>query len=223
MRCADPKKRVLIADDHRVWRRGLRDILEPFFEVAAEATQGEEAVALALAIAPDAVVMDIRMPGMDGIEAVHRIKEQLPNTAVLMLSVADADADIYGALRAGADGYLLKHCTAETIVVAVEHAVAGRAYLPPEIANRVLNTVGQSGVRPSHLGTPWRSLTTRETEALRYVTQGCTNKEIGRRMSISARTVGKHLANIYAKLGIGDRLDATLYAVKFGIVHVQRQ
>jgi DNA-binding NarL/FixJ family response regulator len=214
------RKRVLIADDHLVWRRGLRDVLEPIFDIVAEASEGNEAVDRAIEATPDVVVMDISMPGMDGIEAVRQIKERLPNTGVVMLSVADADEEIYEAIRAGADGYVLKDDTAESIVQAVENAASGRGYLPPGIAKRVLETVSQVMSGSPHGRSRSSGLTDREIEVLRYIAQGYTNKQIARQLSISERTVGNHVSSIYNKLGIFDRAHATVYAIKHGIIRV---
>src|SRR5690348_10476537 len=130
--------RVLVVDDHAVWRRGLRSVLEPTFEVVAEAGEGHEAVERALATKPDVVIMDISMPGMDGIAATRRIKEHLPDTGVVMMTATDKDDQLYEAIEAGVSGYVVKDGPPEEIIGAVHQAAEGKAYLPPLIAKRIL-------------------------------------------------------------------------------------
>jgi DNA-binding NarL/FixJ family response regulator len=135
--------RVVIADDHAVWRRGLRDVLEPELQVVAEASNGDEAVEQALETRPDVVVMDIGMPVKDGITAASEIKEKLPDTRVVMVSVTDSDEQIQRAIAAGVNGYVLKDEAPETIREAVEQVAGGKAYLPPRVAKRVLETASR--------------------------------------------------------------------------------
>ena len=134
----------MIADDHVVWRRGLRDVLEPRFEVVCEASEGSEAVQKALACKPDVVILDISMPGMDGISAARQIKEALPNTGVVIISATDQDREIYESIQAGVSGYIVKDDSPESMMEAVERAAEGKAYLPPMIAKRVLQGVAAS-------------------------------------------------------------------------------
>ncbi|HLG71506.1 MAG TPA: response regulator transcription factor [Chloroflexota bacterium] len=215
------QSRVLIADDHIVWRRGLKDVLEPQFQVVCEASEGNEAVEKALACKPDVVVMDIRMPGMDGIAAARRIKEAIPSTGVVMMSATDDDRDIYDSIQAGVSGYVVKDEAPERMVEAVANAAEGKAYLPPMIAKRVLQEVAASmnGNRDS-LGKNVTPLSAREISVLRLVAEGKRHKDIARELSISDRTVGNHVNNIYSKLGIEDRAQAIVYAIKKGIVHM---
>jgi DNA-binding NarL/FixJ family response regulator len=215
------KKRVMIADDHVVWRRGLREILEPRFQIVAEAGDGNEAVAQAIATRPDVVTMDIQLHGMDGLAAAREIREHLPDTQVVVISVCDEDQGISEAIQAGVCGYVGKADKAETMIAAVDAAAEGRAYLPPLIARRVLNVAashinGQPSVKIS--GRP--SLTSREIAVLRLMAEGKRHKEIAKTLSISVRTVGHHLSSIYNKLGIDDRSQAIVYAIKQGIVRV---
>jgi len=215
------RSRVLIADDHTVWRRGLRQILEPVFDVVAEASEGGEAVDKALTCRPDVVVMDISMPGMDGIAATRQIKQALPDTAVVVISVTDEDASIYDAINAGVSGYVVKDDTPEVIVEAVRNAADGKAYLPPVIAKRVLaGLAGAADGRNSGLDKDNMPLTSRELSVLRLMAEGLRHKEIARELGISQRTVGNHIANIYNKLGIDDRAQAIVYAIKKGIVRI---
>ena len=215
------KNRVLIADDHIVWRRGLRDVLEPEFEVVAEASEGNEAVEKALASRPDVVVMDISMPGMDGIAAARQIKESLPQTGVVMISATDQDRHIYESIQAGVSGYIVKDDKPEAMVQAVQNAAEGKAYLPPLIAKRVMEGVaGSLNGRRDALSKSSTPLASREISVLRLLAEGKRHKEIARELCISERTVGNHIASIYNKLGIYDRAQAIVYAIKKGIVRV---
>lgn len=213
--------RVLIADDHPVWRRGLRDILEPTFVVISEASEGGEAVDKALACKPDVVVMDISMPGMDGIAATRQIKEALPETSVVMISATDEDSQIYESISAGVSGFVVKDDAGDTMIEAVRNAANGNAYLPPTIAKRVL--AGVAGARSGVAGSAGPGkipLTGREIGVLKLMAEGLRHKEIARELHISQRTVGNHVASIYNKLGICDRAQAIVYAVKKGIVRI---
>ena len=213
--------RVLIADDHIVWRRGLRDILEPDFEVVSEAGEGREAVDKAVSSRPDVVIMDISMPGMDGIAAARQIKECLPNTGVVMISATDEDRDIYDCIQAGVNGYVVKDDTAEAMLEAVQTAARGGAYLPPVIAKRVLDAVaGSMNGRKDSLANGNTPLSSRETSVLRLISEGHRHKDIAKELCISERTVGNHVASIYNKLGIFDRAQAVIYAIKNGIIRV---
>lgn len=215
--CGRARPTVLLADDHVVWRRGLRDVLEPEFEIVAEAGEGNEAVQKAVASRPNVVVMDIRMRGMDGIAAAHQIREALPDTGVVMITAADDDEQIHASLRAGASGYVVKDDTAAVMVQAVRAVAQGHAFLPPSIANSVLQGMrsmdNAANTRKTNL-----DLTNREVGVLRLVAEGYRHKEIARALGISTRTVGNHVANIYNKLGIDDRAHAIVYAIKKGII-----
>jgi DNA-binding NarL/FixJ family response regulator len=213
--------RVLIADDHPVWRRGLREILEPMFTVVSEASEGGEAVDKAIASRPDVVIMDISMPGMDGIAATRQIKEALPDTSVVMISATDEDTQIYESISAGVSGFVVKDDAGDAMIEAVRNAANGNAYLPPTIAKRVLAGVAgaRNGVAGSN-GPGKTSLTGREMAVLKLMAEGLRHKEIARELHISQRTVGNHVASIYNKLGISDRAQAIVYAVKKGIVRI---
>jgi DNA-binding NarL/FixJ family response regulator len=205
---------VLTVDDHPVWRRGLRDILEPTFRVIGEAGGAAEAVEKARACVPQVVLMDILMPGMDGIAAAREIKEVLPDTGVVMLTSSSDDAHVHEAIRAGVSGYVVKDEGPKVIIEAVARAAEGHAYLPPAIARRVLQ-----GMRlRDAVSTGGHDLSARESSVLRLIAEGYRQKEIARELCISPRTVGNHVANIYNKLGIADRAQAIVYAIKKGIV-----
>jgi len=213
--------RVVIADDHAVWRRGLRDVLEPELQVVAEASNGDEAVEQALETRPDVVVMDIGMPVKDGITAASEIKEKLPDTRVVMVSVTDSDEQIQRAIAAGVNGYVLKDEAPETIREAVEQVAGGKAYLPPRVAKRVLETASRvmgGTMLPARAGKS--GLSHREVEVLRLMAEGKTHRQIANLLKISERTVGSHISSIYNKLGTGDRSQAIVYAVKHGIIQI---
>jgi DNA-binding NarL/FixJ family response regulator len=215
----DSRPTVLLVDDHPVWRNGLRAILEPAFEVIAEAGEGSEAVQKALLHRPKVVLMDICMPGMDGIAATREIKEALPDTGVLMISLADDDEHIHESIRAGANGYVIKDDSPEAMCKAVQYAAQGEAYLPPLIAKRVLQGLRSvNGAMGAATNGP--ALSNREVTVLRLLVGGLRHKEIARELGISTRTVGNHVASIYNKLGIDDRAQAVIYAIKKGIVRV---
>ena len=211
--------RVLIADDHPIWRRGLREILEPTFTVVSEASEGGEAVDKALACRPDVVVMDISMPGMDGIAATRQIKEAQPETAVIIVSATDDQSQICESIAAGVSGYVVKDDVGDAIIEAVRHAANGSAYLPPPIAKRVLGVVGARNAAGFAVQSKI-PLSDRELAVLKLMAQGLRHKEIARELRISQRTVGNHVASIYNKLGISDRAQAIVYAVKKGIVRI---
>lgn len=205
---------MLIVDDHPVWRRGLRAVLESHFEVIAEAGEGAQGVDQALACKPNVVVMDLHMPGMDGIAATKEIKEALPDTGVVIMSQDGTDEQVHGSIQAGINSYLVKDADAPVIIEAVKRAAEGAAYLPPEIAKRVLQRM-----RATDASTvSGLDLSVRETSVLRLVAQGYRHKEIARELSISPRTVSNHVASIYNKLGIDGRAQAIVFAIKRGII-----
>ncbi len=204
--------RIVIADDHSVVRRGLRMFLamDPELVVVGEAADGEEAVHLARLLLPDIVLMDLLMPVMDGITATAIIRRELPDTEVLALTSVLEDASVVGAVRAGAIGYLLKDTDADALCRAIKSAAAGQVQLTPQAAARLMQAV-------SAPESP-EALTERETEVLRLLAQGKANKEIARSLNISEKTVKVHVSNILSKLGVQSRTQATLYAIRIGLV-----
>jgi NarL family two-component system response regulator LiaR len=204
--------RIVIADDHSVVRRGLRMFLamDPELVVVGEAADGEEAVHLARLLLPDIVLMDLLMPVMDGITATAIIRSELPDTEVLALTSVLEDASVVGAVRAGAIGYLLKDTDADALCRAIKAAAAGQVQLTPQAAARLMQAV-------SAPESP-EALTERETEVLRLLAQGKANKEIARSLNISEKTVKVHVSNILSKLGVQSRTQATLYAIRVGLV-----
>lgn len=204
--------RILIADDHSVVREGLRMFLglDVELEVVGEASNGVEAVRLAKTLHPDVVLMDILMPVMDGITATQTIRREMPDTEVLVLTSLLEDASVIGAIRAGAIGYLLKDTQATELCRSVKAAALGQVQLSPEASARLLREV-RAPDNPE-------TLTERETEVLRLVAQGLSNKELARALGIGEKTVKTHVSNILAKLGVQSRTQAALYAVQIGLV-----
>jgi DNA-binding NarL/FixJ family response regulator len=203
--------RVLLADDHPVVRAGLRGMLaaEPDIEVAGEAGSGAEAVALTRARAFDVILMDLRMPGGDGVKATEQIIAADPGARVVVLTTYETDADILRAVAAGATGYLLKDATSADLADAVRAAARGETVLAPSVAGRLVSHVR----RPSR-----ESLSARETEVLARVARGRTNAEIGRELFISEATVKTHLLRAFGKLGVSDRTAAVTTAIERGLL-----
>jgi two-component system, NarL family, response regulator LiaR len=206
--------RVLIVDDHGVVREGLRAYLElePDIEVVGEARDGLEGVRRAQELHPDVVLMDLVMPNMDGVDATSRIKEQRPDTHVIVLTSFLDDERVVPAIKAGATSYLLKDVAATDLARAIRGARAGQAQLHPEVARRLMQQV--TTPRKAEAGA---QLTDREREVLRLLAEGRSNKEIARSLVVSERTVKGHVSNILGKLGLQDRTQAALYAVRHGL------
>jgi DNA-binding NarL/FixJ family response regulator len=207
--------RVLLADDHAVVRKGIREFLEddPQIVVIGEVSDGLLAVEQALALRPDLVVMDVAMPGLNGIEATRRIRAAAPEIRVLALSAYNDDPYIFGLLDAGAAGYMLKTADARAIVQAVRDVAAGRTVLDPSIAARVV----AHATRSKEAQAP---LSEREREVLQLASRGLTNKQIGVHLHISDRTVQNHLANIYVKLSVASRTEAVTAALQQGMIRL---
>jgi len=209
--------RLLLADDHRMLREGLRRSMDELgFTVVGEARNGAEAVDLAAAIQPDVVLMDVTMPDIDGVEATRQLKSRLPGTAVIMLTM-HADQDVLAeAIRAGANGYLVKDCSVDEIAQAIEAVVTGETALSPRLAASMLAEVR----RQDSVGQAERVITPREEEVLQLIADGCSTPEVAEQLFISQKTVKNHLASIYQKLDARDRTQAVLQAVRMGIVSI---
>ncbi len=210
--------RLLLVDDHPVVRKGTRDLLdgEPDFQVVGEAGSGEEAIERARDLTPDVILMDVSMPGMNGIEATRKIKAMRPQQNVLVLTSYDDDAYVFALLEAGAAGYLLKNASEDELLGAVRAVAAGESALHPSVARKVLERFSTGASNSSPLDT----LSPRELEVLRIAATGRTNKEIARDLDISPRTVQVHLANIFSKLDVGSRTEAVLIGIKRGWVNL---
>ena len=202
--------RVLVADDHPVVRSGIAGLLgvEPDIDVVGEAADGEEALVLAHALHPDLVLMDLRMPRLDGAGATARVVAELPGTHVLVLTTYETDADILRAVEAGATGYLLKDTPRAELVAGVRAAARGEAALSPSVAGRLVQQVRGTGER----------LTARETQVLAAVARGLSNAAVGAELFISEATVKTHLLRVFAKLGVDDRTHAVTVAMSRGIL-----
>jgi NarL family two-component system response regulator LiaR len=206
------RMRVLIVDDHSVVRQGLQMFLalDPDIEIAGEASNGEEALTQARKLRPDVILMDLLMPKMDGVTAIAAIRRELPEIEIIALTSVLEDASVVGAIKAGATGYLLKDTQADDLCRAIKAAAAGQVQLSPQAAARLMREV-------KLVDSP-ESLTTRETDVLRLIGAGLSNKEIARELNIGEKTVKTHVSNVLSKLGVLSRTQAALYAVKMGLV-----
>ena len=208
------KIHLVIADDHLIVRDGLRGMLEsqPDFEVVGEASNGEEAVHLANSLKPEVVLMDLRMPVMDGVTAIRQIKDSQPDVQVLVLTTYDSDADILPAIEAGATGYLLKDISREELYSAVRATASGDSVLAPGVAARLIGRMRAPAEE---------KLSSRELEVLQLVAEGDSNSEIAGRLHISQATVKSHLIHIFGKLGVSDRTAAVTVALQRGIMRLE--
>ncbi len=208
---------VLIADDHALFREGTHSLidLENDMEVAGEASDGEQAIQMVASLQPHVVLMDIAMPGINGIEATRRIKEEYPATAVLILTAYDNDQYIIALLEAGAAGYLLKNVSGANLVNAIRSVHAGEAVLHPAIAQKVFKRLSSMNREPEK-AKPAIELSDREMEILKLAAKGMSNQDIATGLYLSRRTVQAHLANIFRKMDVGSRTEAVLQALKSG-------
>jgi NarL family two-component system response regulator LiaR len=207
--------RVLVVDDHAIVRKGTRALLAEIedIEVVGEASDGQEAMAQAGALSPDVILMDLVMPGVDGIEATRQITKHEPSPRILVLTSFASDDKVFPAIKAGALGYLLKDSEPADLVEAIHQVHRGEPSLQPSIAQKVLKELRRPSARPP---TP-DPLTDREREVLRLVAKGLSNREIAQRLVITEATVRTHVSNILSKLHLANRVQATLYALQEGI------
>jgi NarL family two-component system response regulator LiaR len=226
----EDKIRVLIVDDHAVVRQGLRTFLElqddvspsdlaalPI-EVVGEAANGIQAVDLARRLQPDVVLLDLVMPGMDGIQATPKIIESSPHSRVIILTSFGEEDRVFPAIRAGAQGYLLKDIPPNDLVQAVRAAHRGQVQLHPEVARKLMSAVAARGEPPaSQPAAPFAELTERELEVLRLIAGGLNNREIAERLVISDKTVKSHVSSILGKLHLEDRTQVAIYALRHGL------
>ena len=211
--------RVLLVDDHDLFRTGLRNLLaDQGVDVVGEAQTGAEALGLVRDLAPDVVVMDLNMPGMNGVEATRQINVLAPLTRVLVLTISDQDADVLDAILAGASGYLLKDSSIQDLLQGIRSAAVGEALISPHIAAKVLQRVRATSTSPEIADTIRAELSDREIEVLKLIANGTDNAQIAAELHISPKTVKNHISNILMKLQIDNRIQAAVYAVRSGIV-----
>jgi DNA-binding NarL/FixJ family response regulator len=213
-----PSLRVLIVDDHDVYRRGLARLLaHEGLHIAGEARDGSAAVRLSAELQPEVILMDLNMPGMSGIDATRAILAQRAEARVVMLTLFEEEDWVIEALLAGAAGYVLKSDSLESLVATVNGAAQGDAIIPPRVGERVLRVLRERS--RSHPSGPQVELSERELEVLRLMAEGLDNAGIAKRLYISPNTVKNHAANIYEKLGVENRLQAAMQALRKGLLH----
>jgi DNA-binding NarL/FixJ family response regulator len=220
---SDDAVRVLVVDDHALFRRGLQMVLgqEPGMVVVGEAENGEEAVERAIALVPDIVLMDVRMPKRSGIEACTAINTAVPSAQIIMLTMSDEEADLYDAIKAGAMGYLLKEISVEEVAHAIRAVQGGQSLISPSMAGKLLNefaTMIKKDDRKQQVAAP--RLTDREMEVLRLVAKGMNNRDIAKVLFISENTVKNHIRNILEKLHLHSRMEAVVYAVREKLLEI---
>lgn len=208
---ADPVIRILIADDHPIVRDGLNAIIsdQKDMEVVAEAANGNEAIKLAKQHKPDVMLIDLRMPQLNGLETLYAIRSEWEQARIIILTTYDGDEDIYRALQAGAQAYLLKGMSRTDLLSTIRAVHAGRKRIPPEVASKLAERISAS------------ELTERELEVLKLIVSGMSNKKIGTHLSITEGTVKAHVNSILSKLGVPDRTKAVTEALRRGIVHLK--
>jgi two-component system NarL family response regulator len=215
--------RVLVVDDHALFRRGLEMVLEqePDIEVVGEASDGAEALEKAVETAPDIVLMDVRMPKRGGIDACTSIKDAVPSTKIIMLTISDEEADLYDAIKAGAMGYLLKEISIEEVASAIRAVHGGQSLISPSMASKLLNEFASMIKRSDERQqVPTPRLTDREMEVLRLVAKGMNNRDIAKQLFISENTVKNHIRNILEKLQLHSRMEAVVYAVREKLLEI---
>jgi DNA-binding NarL/FixJ family response regulator len=210
--------RILLAEDHKIVREGTRQLLQqaPDLQIVAETADGAETVYLAQNLTPDVIVMDVRMPSMNGLEATRAIKSISPSIRILILSAYDDDRYIFPLLQAGASGYLLKTASGAELIDAIRVVHTGGMVFSPPVTDKMLARAGAR--RFAHNPHSPESLTERELEVLNLTAMGCSNKAIANRLSISPQTVQVHLRNIFGKLGVNSRAEATALALAKGLI-----
>ncbi len=215
--------RVLLADDHAVVRQGTRELLdrEEDIDVIAEASDGRQAVQLAIRERPDVVVMDFAMPELNGIEATRQIKAVAPGIAVLVLTAYDSHQYIFAFLEAGAAGYLLKDVQVDELVKAIRAVHAGESILHPAIARKVVDRFAQPREDLYTVHAALDALTERELEVIKLAAKGMSNREIAQELTISVRTVQTHITNVFNKMGVGSRTEAVVHALRKGWITLE--
>jgi DNA-binding NarL/FixJ family response regulator len=215
------KIRVLLADDHHLFREGLANILnaQPDFDVVGEANDGLEVLVKARKLNPDLILMDVGMPGCDGVEATQRVKEELPHVAIVMLTVRNENEKLFEAIKSGAQGYLLKSIRSKELLSMLRGAVRGEAAITPALGGRMLEEFRRLSHQARQVPEEEvATLTGREQEVLSLVAQGATDQEIAEALVISIHTVKSHMRNILSKLHLGQRHEAAQYALREGLI-----
>ena len=209
--------KILLCDDQAVIRDGLEMLLtlEKDFQVVGSAQDGHEALELAAKKSPDLVLMDLKMPGMNGIEATREIRKKFPDIKILVLTTYDEDEWVFDAIRAGASGYLLKDTPRQKIIEAIRGTVEGKSFVDPAVAGKLLNQVASNQTQPASILTD--KLTERELDVLRLLAKGMTNPEIAGTLHLSEGTVRNHVSAILEKLGVSDRTQAAVIAIQHGL------
>jgi len=213
------KQRIFIVEDHTLLRAGLRSLLsqDPELEIVGEADNGRDAIRSISTLAPNLVLMDISMPGMNGIEAMIDIKRRNPEIRVLVLTIHKTEEYVHACLRAGADGYMLKDASHDELRVAIRSVLNGKTYLSPDISDKVINVFLGTGKVLSPT-TSWDTLTHREREVLKLVAEGHPNKYISNYLCLSIKTVEKHRSNLMKKLDLHNAATITAYAIEKGLI-----
>ncbi len=213
--------RVLIADDHALFRDGVASLLRAWrMEVVGQASDGLEALEQARTLRPDLVLMDIKMPRCNGLEATRLIKAEMPDTKIVMVTVSDEEEDLFEAIKSGAEGYVLKNMPGDEFGRVLTDIASGEAPLSRGLAAKVLAEFARLAKEPALKGSDKDELSERECEVLQWVANGATNKEIAAELVISESTVNYHMKNILAKLHLRNRAQAVAYALQTGLVHV---
>jgi DNA-binding NarL/FixJ family response regulator len=214
------KKKIVIAEDHTILRAGLKALLtsNPNFEIVGEADNGRDAIRRVVELKPDLVIMDLSMPGMNGMDAVREIKDRMPEVKALVLTVHSEEEYVLASLQAGANGYVLKDATQNELLIASERVLEGKTFLSPDITEKVVNSyLNTSNVNQEPM-TRWDTVTQRERQILKLIAEGHTNKSMAEYLCISVKTVEKHRANLMKKLDLHNVSALTTYALEKGII-----
>lgn len=212
-----PPIRILIADDHPLFRKGMRTLLDSMPEtgVIGEATSGQQAIEMALALKPDLILMDLKMPGGGGLSAIGQLSQQMPDARILVVTLFEDDESVFTALKAGARGYVLKDADEDEMMRAIQAVAQGEAIFSPAIASRLMDYFTATKTSPHAEAFP--DLTEREREILALISRGRSNSEIAEELSISLKTVRNHASNIFNKLQVADRTQAAIRAREAGL------
>jgi len=215
------KIRIVIVDDHPLVREGLRKVLEldPELMVVDEAGDGQGAINVTRRVKPNVVLMDINMPGTNGIEATRVIKRELPSVGVIALTIHDEEEYVLELVRAGVSGYVLKDIPPSKLIETIKTVARGHSIIDPSITNKILGEINRLSKR-RRTREEWETLTDREMDVLKLMAQGCSNKEIAKNLNISEKTVKNHITNIFRKLQVDDRTQAVLFAIKHHLVEI---